>query len=157
MSQAGPTPDPNLTCRDCGASNDRDASECWLCQCRDWRRPPRFGTSAKPAASWISDDGLKWTRPLMVVTLGLVGTGSAIIAPGLVLLLVPVVLPAWYGAEWIAQRRRDRGLQTSTTKKVAWIVALTILLPILGFASLCIAVYLLCLVSGLVSGFPSNH
>jgi len=73
------------------------------------------------------------------------------------LLLVPVVLPAWYGAEWIAQRRRDRGLQTSTTKKVAWIVALTILLPILGFASLCIAVYLLCLVSGLVSGFPSNH
>ena len=31
------TPEPELTCRHCGASNHPGSSECWLCQRRDWR------------------------------------------------------------------------------------------------------------------------
>ena len=30
------------SCRHCGATNDPGASECWLCQKRDWRDPPQI-------------------------------------------------------------------------------------------------------------------
>ena len=30
------------SCRHCGATNDPGASECWLCQRKDWREPPRI-------------------------------------------------------------------------------------------------------------------
>jgi ribosomal protein L40E len=37
MSQAESGPMPELVCRECGATNDPGASECWLCQRRDWQ------------------------------------------------------------------------------------------------------------------------
>jgi ribosomal protein L40E len=144
MSQAEPTPNPDLTCRDCGAVNDPGATECWLCQRRDWRRPRRLPVPPKPAPSRMSDNA--W--PLIALTLGLVALGGVVIAPGLVIGLLIVVLPAWVGAEWIAHRRRNRGLPTSTARKVVWIVVLSILLPILLGVALFIAFWLICLMTG---------
>jgi len=50
MSQAHSAPKPELTCWDCGATNDPGASECWLCQRREWfsdgvRGPAKTGGS----------------------------------------------------------------------------------------------------------------
>ncbi|MGP0067245.1 MAG: hypothetical protein ACLQGP_27080 [Isosphaeraceae bacterium] len=143
MSQAQPTPNPNLNCRECGAVNDPGASECWLCNRRDWRGPPRFPTSPKPAPPPMSDH----SNALIGVTLGLVALGGLVIAPGLVLAMVIVVAPAWAVAEVIANRRRNRGLPTSTTRKFVWIVVLTFLLPILLGLALFIAFWLICMMS----------
>src|SRR5207249_8058799 len=96
----------SLTCWDCGATNDPGASECWLCQRRDWREPPRFSTSPKPDPSPMSDNA----AALIPLALGLVALGGIGIAPGLVIGLLIVVLPAWAVAEEIARRRRRRGL-----------------------------------------------
>jgi ribosomal protein L40E len=145
MSQAEPTPNSDLTCRDCGAVNDPGATECWLCQRRDWRGPPRFPMSPKPAPLSPTSGN---ASSLIGLTLGLVALGGIVIAPGLVIGLLIVVLPAWAGAAWIAHRRRNRGLPTSTTRKVVWIVVLSILLPILLGVALFIAFWLICLMTG---------
>ena len=60
--------------------------------------------------------------------------------------LVIVVLPAWAVAEMIAHRRRNRGLPTSTTRKVVWIVVLAVVIPILLGVALFIAFWLICLI-----------
>lgn len=36
-SRSKPKPKSDLKCRHCRAPNDLDATECWLCQRRDWR------------------------------------------------------------------------------------------------------------------------
>jgi hypothetical protein len=41
---------PEVICRECGATNDAGASECWLCHRRDWRSDGS-SPSAKPAAT----------------------------------------------------------------------------------------------------------
>ena len=144
MSQAKPMPNPNLNCRECGAVNDPGASECWLCQRRDWRGPARFPTSPKPAPSQMSDGA--W--PIIALVLGLVVVGGVAIAPGLIIVLLIFVLPAWGLAEWVAHRRRRRGLPTSATRKVAWILMLTIVLPILLGVAVFIALWLICMANG---------
>lgn len=37
-------------CRHCGATNDSDAWECWLCHRRDWRGAPK--TPSRNPRSW---------------------------------------------------------------------------------------------------------
>jgi hypothetical protein len=97
----------------------------------------------------MSDHGSALIGPaLCLVTLG-----AVVIAPGLVIGLLIPVLPAWAVAEGIARRRRRRGLPISTTRKVVWIVGLTILVPILLGVALFIALWLVCL----VTGPPSFH
>jgi hypothetical protein len=127
-------------CRDCGAPNDPGASECWLCHRRDWHGSSRLPTSPKRAPWRMSD--VMWA--LIALPAGLVVIGGLAFAPGLVIVVLGVVLPPFVGAEIIAKRRQNRGLPTSTTRKVAWIVALTILLPISLLVALYIAVLLTC-------------
>ena len=146
MSQSDPMPNPNLNCRECGATNYPDASECWLCQRRDWRGPPRFSTSPKPEPS--SDSGHGPALIGLTLALGLVALGALAMVPGLAIGLLILVVPPWIGAEMIANRRRNRGLPTSATRKVAWILVLTILIPILLGVALFIAFWMICLVAG---------
>jgi nitrate reductase NapE component len=148
MSQVEPKPKPDLTCWDCGAANDPAASECWLCQRRNWREPPRSSMPPKPDPEPTSGNA----TALFGLVLGLMMLGMAI-APGLVIGLLILVVPSWVGAEIIAHRRRNRGLPTSTTRKVVWIVVLAILLPILLSVALFIALWMICL----VTGPPSFH
>ena len=74
MSQPGSGPMPEAICRECGATNDAGASECWLCHRRDWRSD---GTS--PAAKRGADP----SRRLIAIA---VVTGSvAILSLGMLL------------------------------------------------------------------------
>ncbi len=50
MSRPEPRPDPGPICRECGATNAPGASECWLCQRRDWRADDA-SRPVKPAGS----------------------------------------------------------------------------------------------------------
>jgi hypothetical protein len=141
MSQAESQPRPSPKCWDCGAENDASAAECWLCQRRDWRGPAPSLFRPKGEAS--SD--FNQATALVGLTLGLVALGAVAIAPGLVIGLLILVAPAWIGAEIIANRRRNRGMTTSTTRKVMWIVVLAILLPVamfIAFMMVCMAVNL---------------
>jgi hypothetical protein len=142
MSQAEPMPNPNLNCRECGAVNDPGASECWLCQRRDWRGPSPSPTAPKPVPQQVSES----VAPL--VTLVVVVLGGLAIAPGLIIVLLIFSLPAWGIAEWLAYRRRRRGLPTSIAMKASWIVGLAIGLPILLSVALFIAVWMICMING---------
>jgi hypothetical protein len=145
MSQSDPMPNPNLNCRECGAVNDPGASECWLCNRRDWRGPSPFPMSPKPAPQQQQSGGA-W--PIIALVLGLVVVGGVAIAPGLIIVLLIFSLPAWGIAEWIAYRRRRRGQPMSIATKAAWIVGLAIGLPVLLGVALFITVWMICLVNG---------
>ena len=78
MSQAEPGPKPEPTCRECGATNDPGASECWLCHRADW-----FADGAKASAkTGVPRGGGRSRWPIagiMVVgVILLVGAGMAL-------------------------------------------------------------------------------
>ncbi len=129
-------PESSPVCWDCGAANDEGASECWLCQRREWRRAPRVPMPMKPEPAPESGGGSN----LVGVALAVVLLGSVVIAPGFALGLAIFVLPAWAVAEHIAHRRRKRGLPTSMARRLVWIAVLTIIIPI----AVGIAVMLIC-------------
>jgi hypothetical protein len=137
-------PETSLECWDCGATNDEGASECWLCQRRDWRRPPRVPMPIKPEPAPESGAG----SILVGVALVLVLLGGVVFAPGLAFGMAISALPAWAVTEYIARRRRDRGLPTSTARKLVWIAVLTIIIPIVTGLALVIAVLLICRFGG---------
>jgi hypothetical protein len=145
MSQAEPRPDPDLMCRECGATNDPGSSECWLCHRPDWHGPARSPTAPKLSPPQQMSDGA-W--PIIALVLGLLAIGGVAVAPGLIIVLLIFVLPAWGGAEWVAYRRRRRGLSTSAARKIGCILVLTIVLPILLCVALFIAFWLICMVNG---------
>jgi hypothetical protein len=137
-------PESSPVCWDCGAANDEGASECWLCQRRDWRRAPRVPVTMKPEPAPAPGDG---SVPIGLA-LALVLLGGAVIAPWFVCGLAIFVLPAWAVAEYIAHRRRKRGLPTSTARRLVWIAVLAIIIPIVMGVSLITAVAVICQFSG---------
>ncbi len=133
-------PESSPVCWDCGAANDEGASECWLCQRRDWRRPPRVPLLIKSEPMPEPGNG---SGPVGLA-LALVLLGCVVIAPRFVFGLLIFVLPAWAVAEYIARRRRNRGLPTSMARKLVWIAVLTVTLPIVLGVAIFTAVALIC-------------
>jgi hypothetical protein len=75
MSQPKPGPKPELICRECGATNDPGASECWLCQRRDWRSDGA-SVPAKPIVSPGGDrSGRRIAVAIVVAAVGILGLG----------------------------------------------------------------------------------
>jgi ribosomal protein L40E len=64
MSEAPLAP----TCRHCGATNDSGASECWLCQRRDWREAPKHRPGRRPR----NDARPTFVGCLIVVTIAVI-------------------------------------------------------------------------------------
>ena len=89
----------------------------------------------------------RWVGPDRAA-LALVLLGGAVIAPWFVCGLAIFVLPAWAVAEYIAHRRRKRGLPTSMARRLVWIAVLAIIIPIVTGLALVIAVLLICRFSG---------
>ncbi len=102
MSRAESTEAHELTCWDCQAPNDADASECWLCQRRDWRADSR--AVATEAFGEIDKSSLG------LVALAVVALGLVFLAPGLVIPLF-LLVPAWGIHEWRACRRSGPDLR----------------------------------------------
>ena len=77
MSQAESQPKPDLTCWDCGAANDPDASECWLCQRRNWRSDG--ATVSKEHAALQRGDLSQLVTWFMIAAVGLLLLWSAVV------------------------------------------------------------------------------
>jgi len=137
-------PHPELICWDCGATNDPAASECWLCQRRDWRKHPddRPGYSALPART----RGPLSTIGGWMALIAVIGVAAAIFrdAPGLAVLLFVSVVPALIVTEVKARSRRRRGEPMSVSERVAWVIGLAIVIPILLWIALIAAVFAYC-------------
>jgi hypothetical protein len=144
MSSGKPEINVGTRCWDCGAENDAGASECWLCQRRDWWQRPGPAQSAvvmqprKPSRPLGSISGLMIFIALVAVILGLWQT-----APGLSIVLF-FALPAWGLTELKAYRRRRRGEEMSGAQKLVWIICLTVLLPIVLITALVAALFVIC-------------
>jgi hypothetical protein len=128
------------TCWDCGAPNDPGSSECWLCQRRDWNRYPnlrrRRSTSERGPFSTIGGQ--------MIVIAGIaVSLALFVVAPAVGVVLLVFALPALFGTEFIAFRRRRRGEPMSLGQRVGWFLGLMVLFPILLIA-LGVAAFAVC-------------
>ncbi len=113
MNPSKPDPMPEPTCRECGATNEPGATECWLCQRRDWQ-------SAEPATKASvrqRDDPTRRRIAIAIVASVVVILGSGMLldilgrpnleGPLLLIptLAIPVILIVW--AHF--QRRLPRG------------------------------------------------
>jgi ribosomal protein L40E len=78
MSQSKSEPKPERICRECGAPNDPDASECWLCHRRDWRSD----ATSPPAKADVSAGGDPTRRRIAIAIV--VGT-AVILGLGMIL------------------------------------------------------------------------
>jgi hypothetical protein len=142
MSQSKRKPKPSRKCRDCGATNDPDASECWLCGRRDWR-----AVSSSPATKPDTEtfDRAMWMSSvetlLIALALAVVALGVARQAPGLGIALLILLVPAWAITEWNA---RSQSQPMSAPRKFVWIVGLTVLMPVLLVVTLLIGVFASC-------------
>lgn len=130
------------TCRDCGATNDPGASECWLCHRRDWRGPSGSSASAKPEMP-PADSGN--AAPMVWLVLVLVGFGVLAAAPGFAMVLVVLFLPAWGLGMLLTRRLRARS--TSTAAGIARAGVTVVLVPFLVGLAVFIALGMLCLVA----------
>ncbi len=129
-------------CRDCGATNDLDASECWLCQRRDWRADPA-SAAIKPDAGTF--DRLKLFSSLetllIAMALAVVEVGVARLAPGLGVVLLVLLVPAWAITEWKARHRVE---PMPVLHKFGLMAGLTIVIPLLLVVSLLIPLFAIC-------------
>jgi hypothetical protein len=138
-------PKPELKCRHCGASNDPGASECWLCQRRDWRGFTGF--APEPIATYPQPRGLLSTIAGWMVLIAMIAVGLAVfqLAPGLGIIWLFFVGPAWAITEVKARRRIYRSLTPmSGIEKALWIMGLTILIPVTVIVALVVALATFC-------------
>ena len=146
MDSGKPQPQPEPRCWDCGAENDPGASECWLCQRRDWRW--KSGSERReiiPAAHRSSRPLSSISGLMILIALVAVLLGVWQVAPGLAAMLLFFALPAWGLTEVKAyRRRRGGGGSMSGVEKIVWIVSLTFLIPIVLILSLLAAVFVIC-------------
>jgi hypothetical protein len=113
----------SLKCWDCGATNDSDASECWLCQRRNWR-PDEAKVPAAPGA--FPRVGLSQVSIWIAFLAGallLLGLARAVGLPQVLLLsvivLVPVGLAIWARTRTPTQPVRGQ-LMTNLEVTAAW-------------------------------------
>jgi ribosomal protein L40E len=135
-------PMPASACRDCGATNDPGASECWLCHRRDWRADPASTTSQRAAGS--SDRALVISSLgtlLIAMAIGIVEIGVTMLAPGLGITLLFLLVPAWAITEWKA---RHRAKPIPAWQRFALMVGVIIFMPALLVLSLLVALMVLC-------------
>jgi hypothetical protein len=88
-------------CRHCDATNDSGASECWLCQRRDWREPPTVGSKDSPSRSRGSPRA-QFMGCMVVVTIALITMVGLSFRAGRIVGLAVSILGALFFALAIA-------------------------------------------------------
>ncbi len=125
MSQPEPRPLPEPTCCECGATNDPGASECWLCQRRNWFSDPSSGKK-ETAASWGGDPARVPVAAVIIIgALAILGAGMGLQASGTyydLLCLLPVPIPV---VLYIWSRFRKRPLPGQPMTTLEFVTALT--------------------------------
>jgi hypothetical protein len=124
MSPTEPNPRPERTCRECGATNEPGATECWLCRRRDWQ--------SDGAAATAKTDELLGRRPserpiaiaIVAGTIVILGLGMLLDIWqrsdfwGVGLLIATLVIPLGL-AIWARARRRPPGGPSMTNRDLA--------------------------------------
>jgi hypothetical protein len=132
------------TCWECGAENDPGSSECWLCGRADWnRRPvhqPRRPASARPVHEEAPAIG-GW---MLLIAVIVVGIGIFSQYPGAGLLLLASLAPALFFTELRAVRHRHWGVPMTIRERVARVIVLMVVIPILLVVALAIGVFIIC-------------
>ena len=137
------TPDKVVHCPECGADNDERRPKCWLCGAnvvggvatRDFARP---GTAHAPPQFALSS-------LFLIVTLLCVCLGLASIAPGLIVPLLVIVVPALIRSVSASQRRTRGGAPLTIADKFAAFFASLGIVVLIGVAGI-IAFLAACLV-----------
>jgi hypothetical protein len=78
---------------------------------------------------------------LIALALAVVEIGVARLAPRLGIALLILLVPAWAITEWEARRQNQ---PMSAPRKLAWIVGLTVVIPVMLVVSLVIGVFASC-------------
>jgi hypothetical protein len=146
MSESRPRPMREPVCWGCGASNTPGSSECWLCQRRDWNRYPGVRRRRQAPPGHARRSPLSTIGGWMI-GIAILGVAIALFreAPGLAVVLLVSVVPALAVTELKARGRRREGDFMSSGERLAWIVALTIAIPIVVIMALAIALFAFCL------------
>jgi ribosomal protein L40E len=149
MSKPDPWPTPEPVCWDCGATNVPGASECWLCQRRDWREHP--GLRPRHPASPPPQRGPLSTIAGWMILIAVIGVAAGLLreAPGLAVVLLVIVGPALATTEVKASRRRRRGEPMSSWEWTLWVLGLMFLIPIVLIVAVAIALFLYCSALGI--------
>ena len=135
-------PRPARICRECQATNDPGASECWLCGRRDWRGDP-----ASPATKLVAETAprsrlMSWVETILIVlALAIVGAGIVRLAPGVGIAFLILLVPAWVLSE---KRARSQKEPMSAHRKFGEILWRTIVIPFLLVLSLPILLVMIC-------------
>lgn len=142
---------PDPICWGCGAPNSPGSSECWLCQRRDWNRPGGRRGRLIPAAPG-SRRGPASTIAGLMIGIAICGGAIALIreAPGLAVFLLVSVGPALVLTTAKARRRSREGDPMPLWERVARILALSVLIPVLVIVALMIALFAFCSFLGLI-------
>jgi hypothetical protein len=93
MNPSKPQPKSDLVCWDCGATNDPDASECWLCQRRNWRSDGATVPAAPGAFPRVGLSQVSLWIAFIAGALLLLGLARAVGLPQVFLLFVILVVP----------------------------------------------------------------
>jgi hypothetical protein len=135
-------PRPATICRDCQATNDPGASECWLCGRRDWRGDPA-SPATKPVAETADRARLiSFVETILIVlALAVVGAGAVRLAPGLGIAFLILLVPAWIITE---KKARSQNQPMSAPRKFAEIVWWMIVIPFLLALSLPALLVVIC-------------
>jgi hypothetical protein len=136
---------PDPTCWDCGVPNTPGSSECWLCQRRDWNRYAGRRTRLAPPPEPPRRGPLSTIAGLMI-EIAIFGAAVGLFreAPGVAVFLLVSVAPALAITELKARGRYRRGDPMPAWERIARIIALTILIPILVIVALAIALFTFC-------------
>ena len=131
-------------CGHCGAANDADARECWLCE-----RPIRRLMMPEPSRRTDSTTEPSPVGCLLVTGVTALAVVLLSVAPGVGILLLVTVVPALLVTEFHARRRLRQGRPMNRFERAAWTMLWVVFLPIVLAVALFIAVLVLCGVGSL--------
>jgi ribosomal protein L40E len=123
MNPPEPQPKSAAVCWDCGATNDPDASECWLCQRRNWRSDGAKVPAAPGAFPRVGLSQVSIWIAFLAGALLLLGLAMAVGLPQVLLLSVIVLVPVGLaiGARTRTPTQPVRGqLMTNLEVTAAW-------------------------------------
>jgi hypothetical protein len=113
-------------CKGCGAKNPGHLTQCWLCE--GPLAVPAAGTPFKPT-SYERHAALQFSFASLLVTIALIAVllGSFRLWPGLGVLLLVIVAPAWIGTcITVMSRQARQGVMTFSQKAGIFATSLAI-------------------------------
>jgi hypothetical protein len=150
------TTDKVVQCPECGADNDERRAKCWLCGANVAAGVAASDSAAPGTAHAPPQFGL--SSLFLILTLVCVCLGLISIAPGLIVLLLVIVVPALIRTFSASDQWTRRGAQMTTVEKFAAFftsLGIVLLIWVAGIIALFTAFFIIC-VAGAGGGAPAG-